>query len=52
MNKYPVYRTPKGTLTLQKTDEPVLVIKAKTLESAKETLEILRKTEKQNNENV
>lgn len=44
MNQYPVYRTPKGTLTLkvQKDTPSIFLIRTTTLDLAKECLEVLR----------
>jgi len=46
MTRFPIYRTEKGNLTLKQNGEPVYIVRAKTLEGAKEMLAHLKQIEK------
>ena len=48
MERFPIYRTDKGNLTLNPNGEPVYVVKAKSLAGAKEMLAMLKEAEKNN----
>ena len=48
MERFPIYRTEKGNLTLNPNGNPVYVVKSKSLEGAKEMLAMLKAAEKNN----